>query len=412
MARSRLFRLAGSGLLVLLFGGCVSANRNALPISRDTPLGLAPTVAEADAEEETTLVARSQRPDSEAPALPVPSAAKQPAAPALPTPGSLTSSLPGIPADGKLRVSVRAWVNGQPVFDEEVTNAVLQMHGHQLRDLPEPQRSTFMAKVFNEELNQMIERELILQDAYRKLKDNPKFLEKLRAAARKHADKKLADIAKLNKSTIEQIKATMGGKEMLENFRRQQERNFIAQEYIRSRVQPYLAQVSRGDIEGYYAQHANEFRTFDKVKWQDIFIALPNHPVPGEALHIAENILERVKRGESFENCLKQDEGDSWKYRQGEGRGQLRHEIQPHELEKYLFQMKEGEVGPLVELSTGYHVFRLLKREVAGAMPFDNAMQLRITNKLRAEVADREYKRIVKELKERAIIVIERSAPK
>jgi parvulin-like peptidyl-prolyl isomerase len=164
-------------------------------------------------------------------------------------------------------------------------------------------------------------------------------------------------------------------------------------------------------IKEWYDQHPNEFRTVDKVKWQDIFIATANHGPAAQARHVAEEILERVRRGEKFDNCLQLDEGDSWSYRKGEGNGQRRGEIKPPELEPYLFGMKDGQVGSLVELSTGYHVFRLLKREVAGQLPLDDKLQLSISQKLKNEIAEREYKRIIKELKERAVIVIEKGLP-
>ncbi|HYT87908.1 MAG TPA: peptidylprolyl isomerase, partial [Gemmataceae bacterium] len=197
----------------------------------------------------------------------------------------------------------------------------------------------------------------------------------------------------------------------IDHFRRQQERTFIAQEYIRSRIQPWVQQVCPAMIKEWYDQHPNEFRTLDKVKWQDIFIATPNHGSAAAARRVAEEIVERVKRGDTFDNYLKLDEGDSWKWRQGNGNGEQRHEISPPELMPYLFAMKDGQVGPLVELSTGYHVFRLLKREVAGQKPLDDKLQTTIAAKLKNEIAEREYKRIIKELKERAVIVIEPGSP-
>jgi parvulin-like peptidyl-prolyl isomerase len=379
-------------------------------VSRDAPL----PVTAPDVELEVPRVTRSQRPEGElqvAQALPTPPAAPAASeAPALPTPNSLLGGMdPG--ASNRLMVNVRAWVNGAPIFDDDVLKGILQKYGRQLMVLPPDKRAEAQAKVFNEELNQMIERELILQDAHRKLSQNPQLLAKIKAAAQKHANKAVTDLVKRNGFELKQVKATAGGQEMIDYFKRQAEREFIAQEYIRSRIFPHLT-VDFSQLKEWYDRHANEFRTVDKVKWQDIFIANGNHGSSAEARRVAEGIIDRVRRGEPFENVLKLDEGLSYSKLHGDGMGQLRGDIQPQELAKYLFEMKEGQVGPLVELSTGFHVFRLVKRDHAGQLPFDDKVQQQITVRLKNQIAEREYRRIVKELKERSVIIIERGTPK
>ena len=76
-------------------------------------------------------------------------------------------------------------------------------------------------------------------------------------------------------------------------------------------------------------------------------------------------------------------------------------------MEAYLFRMKDGDVGPLVEMATGIHLFRLVRRDYAGLKPFDQKIQAEILNRLRGEVAGREYRRIIRELQDRSVVVIE-----
>ncbi len=409
--------LAGaSGLYVTILlagamaaaGGCGASGSAILPrqalapgvqVTQADPL-LDPAQVGGDAEQ--TRVARSQRPDADLPTPPgIPGSGT-----ALPNP-----SMTGPPEGRKL--TVRAWVNGKPIFDDEVM-AAIGRHADQFQSTSPAEHPALLTRLFNEELNQIIERELVLQDAFRKLEKNAKYLDKLKQAAAKDFEKKLKLMArrlgkeKEGATSIEQVKFIMG-RELVETMRRQEERNFIASEYVRSRIYPLMQRVNHEMIRDYYDQHRSEFRTIDKVKWQDVFVAVgPSHPTSADARRFAEGILARVQKGESFDNFLRQDEGDSWSYRKGEGNGQRRGEIKPVELEPHLFQMKDGQVGPVVELSTGVHIFRLLKRDYAGQMPFDDAVQTRVGNTLKGQIADREYKRIVKELKERAIVVIEK----
>ena len=59
-----------------------------------------------------------------------------------------------------------------------------------------------------------------------------------------------------------------------------------------------------------------------------------------------------------------------------------------------------------MELPTGFHVLRLVQREFAGLQPFDDKTQSEIRRKLTNLIADREYKRIVKELRRKATIQV------
>jgi hypothetical protein len=150
----------------------------------------------------------------------------------------------------------------------------------------------------------------------------------------------------------------------------------------------------------------------DSVKWQDLFIAKgPKHRTLADARAFGEQLVLRLRRGEDFKKLMEFDDGDS-NYRSGFGNGQRRGEIKPTELEPYLFRMHDGDVGPVVELSTGVHVFRLVKREYAGQMPFSDTVQATIRSKLKNEIADRVTKHILKELRSKAIIEYVRDTAK
>jgi hypothetical protein len=192
----------------------------------------------------------------------------------------------------------------------------------------------------------------------------------------------------------------------LESMERLERRKFFATEYLRSLIMPLINRIGRNEALDYYEKHLNEFYREDSVQWQDLFIAIgPKHPGREQAGAFANDLAERLKKGESFKNLLQFDDGNSH-YRDGEGIGKKRGQIEPPELEKFLFNLFDGDVGPVVEMSTGFHVFRLVKRQYAGQMPFDQETQKIIITKLKNEVADRETKRILDELKRRAVIEI------
>src|SRR5262249_37152890 len=137
-------------------------------------------------------------------------------------------------------------------------------------------------------------------------------------------------------------------------------------------------------------------------KWQDIFVAVgAKHPTHADARRFAESLAQRARAGEDFARLAKQfDEGTS-AFNDGLGYGQRRGEIKPPEVEPHLFALKDGQIGPVVEISTGYHIIRLVKREYAGQLPLNDKVQTQIRTRLRNEMANRMYKHLLKELRER-----------
>jgi parvulin-like peptidyl-prolyl isomerase len=182
-------------------------------------------------------------------------------------------------------------------------------------------------------------------------------------------------------------------------------------EYVRSRNFPQVERyTSHQEIVTYYHDHPSEFQAVDNVKWQDIFIDASRYRSRDEARNFADQVAARARAGDDFNQLLKFDNGDS-SYRNGEGFGQRRGEIKPIEAEPILFNLKDGEVGPIIEMPTGFHVIRLVKRQYAGLIPLDQKTQEEIRRKLQNLVADRESKRLLAELKQKATIEVEKTAP-
>jgi hypothetical protein len=324
--------------------------------------------------------------------------------PAVGTPGEPPAS------SHDSQIKVRAWVNGQPIFDDDIRQTILpdiaRLMAGGLRGAELAKKE---AEIYNLVLEQFIERELLYQEAIHKLQlaGNDKMIKKLNEIAKQEFTKQirlLEERSKLSHEAFLDLLAKQGT--TLESMERLERRKFFATEYLRSLIFPLIQRVGRNEAKDYYDQHMNEFYRPDSVHWQDLFIAVgPKHPTREQAGTFANELAERLKKGEDFKNLLQFDDGNSH-YRDGEGIGKKHGQIEPPELEKYLFNLFDGDVGPVVELSTGFHVFRVIKREYAGQMAFNQETQKIIINKLKNEIADRETKRIIDDLKRRAVIEI------
>ncbi|MCS6852325.1 MAG: peptidyl-prolyl cis-trans isomerase [Gemmataceae bacterium] len=376
----------------------------------------------------TIAVGCTARPALVSAAPPTAGRPTEPPAAAPPTPASprptvgstLDSGIHQVrgPADAQTVVRIRAQVNGQPILDEEVRQAAYHYLAETLH-LPEPRRSEVQKEILRRELERIIEREVILSDAFAKLeKIKPQYLEKLKEAAAKEFEKTVRSMKAraaqqgINIETDEDFKAVLRLQGLtLEGVRRQIERSFMAMEYMRSRIFPIIERIGHEQIRQYYEEHPGEFQVEDRVVWQHIFVDASRHPSRAAARSLAEQLAARAQKGEDFAALAAQYDDGLAKYNNGQGIGQRRGEIKPPEAEPILFQLADGQVGPIIELPSGFHVIRLVQRDVAGLRPLDEKTQAEIRKKLQGLIADREYKRIVNELKRKATIEISSADP-
>lgn len=331
-------------------------------------------------------------------------------------PATFLDTQPERPDDlAAARRAARIWatVNGKPILEDEVRQAC-HYYLIEIRKLPEPLRSAKEKEILRQERDRLIEQELLLQEAQERLsKAGKQYLDKLKEAAGKQFDRQLrAYKTHYNLKTDEELKAFLREQGMsLEGIRRQKEREFIATEYLRFRVGPAIDSVTPAEVLEYYRQHPEEFQAVDRVEWQDIFIDVSKHPSREAARQLAEELAARARAGEDFAALAEQYDNGYSRTLKGAGAGQLRGQISPPEVEPYLFEMRDGDVGPIVELPTGFHVIRLVKRERAGRKPFDEKIQSQIRNQLRTEAVNRKTREILNRLKAQATIEIPASVP-
>ncbi len=295
---------------------------------------------------------------------------------------------------------VVATVNGQAILEEEVRLAIIQ--GGSGDGPPGADRRKLA-------IDTLVDRELVVQDCTTRLSKNPqaqKFLDKMKELSSKEFERYIKQIKDKNQvESEEEFERTLEAQGVpIDLMRRQSERNFIAMNYLQQRVMPALDRIGRAELQEYYNSHPDDFRVYDSVRWRHMFLARARFATPEEAMRAAEALAARVRAGEDFaELSRKNCHGDS-ALRGGEGIGRQRGEIKPPELEAMLFKMRPGEVAPVVELRTGYHIAQLVDREFEGKKPFDEKIQKQIRARLREEIAQREMKAVVTDLKRVSVV--------
>jgi parvulin-like peptidyl-prolyl isomerase len=318
-------------------------------------------------------------------------------------PAAQAQSIAPAPAPDPLRggravVTVRALVYGVPIFDDEVMEAAMsQLAGTRATEED-------FKKVKAAVLEQLIERELLVREATHKLQMAKKqdVLAKVQEEADEQFQLRVKKLRARFKSDEEFSAFLKAQGTSLEEQKRIQRRITIAQEYLRSNVMSKLERCcGRQEVYDYYRNHPEEFQRVDSVQWQDVFIDASQYPTRQAAYRTAEDLAARAKAGGSddFVRLCEQYDNGLAKTKKGAGIGSRREDVSPPEAAAVLFEMRDGDVGPIVTVPAGFHVIRLVKRTQAGMAPFDQEVQKAIKEKLRNEAYVRESKHFLDELK-------------
>jgi parvulin-like peptidyl-prolyl isomerase len=342
-----------------------------------------------------------------APANPMPAVKPQQSQDVIPA--SALSLPPTTAVDGQVAVRIVAYVNRNPIYEHEVLDGI-GAHLSELESLAEPERTERLKKLEALELDRIIEREVIYDEAVTRIKKlKPKVMEELQKDAKRDFEKRLRDFKKLyNLQTDEQLKQFFAsGGVSLESMRRQMERQFVAQEYMRNLIYPDLQRIPQAELREYYDKHADEFQEKERVKWQDIFLDRNKFPNEQAARQFADRILARLRSGEDFSKVSKELTQQGVNLSLSEtGVGELPGEIKPAEVEQAIFRMNAKEVGGPIEMPGGYHILRVSEHVHAGRKPYDAKLQADILAKLQNTMADRVYKKLLEEMKSKAIIQV------
>jgi parvulin-like peptidyl-prolyl isomerase len=316
------------------------------------------------------------------------------------------TSLDSAPTPGRTVASVRALVNGVPIMDDEVMEAAVT----QLAAIHPSSEAEFQAEVKKIKavvLEQLIDREVLVQDARHKLQMAKR--DEVLKQVEKEADEQFQlRIKKLRASfkSDEEFNAFLKARgTSLEEQKRINRRIVLAQQYLQSNVMHHVEhRCGHQEVYDYYKAHPEEFQRSDSVQWQDIFIDAAQYPNRQEANRLAEDLAARARSGgaDEFVKLCEQYDNGLAKTKKGAGLGTRREDITPPEAAAVLFELRDGDVGPIVTVPAGFHVIRLVKRTHAGVAPFNEETQKAIKDKLRNEAFVLESKRFVDELKKSA----------
>ena len=370
----------------------------------------------------SSILSRSQSPDSPvAPVAPVVlPTATVPTPAVVPVTATIqTETQPTIVAAGAVRadqavsqINVVAMIGSDVVI---TSDEVWQMVRQRVAGMPPDQQLTAEQqkakerKIFEEELLNLIKRELILADFLAKIKKNkPQVLDELKDESARIASLKFRDFKIQNKITSEERLAEalqMQGMSY-KVLQRQLERNAMLGLYMSTFLKDKGKGISVIEVQRYYDENPTDFKTEDSLKWLDLFVSYSRFNTPAEAQQQAAKLLKQLQSGADFVALVKEHgHGDS-KLRAGEGTGNKPGEIQPAELAPTVLALKAGQLSGIIPTENGLHIVKVTEREIAGVRPFDEKVQGFIRQKLMGQIQDQERDKLIEELWRRTTVKI------
>lgn len=269
------------------------------------------------------------------------------------------------PAQGRVVERIIAVVNDEILLLSELEDRLRPLIP-QLQQIPDAvAREQKYQELRRQMLGMMVDEELIRQEAAKLKLD----------VSEKDLELAIADVMRKNNLTRPQLEEALRqeGKSIAsyksQILRPQILRLRVLNVQVRSRVS-----VSDEEVRAYYQKNLRALGVGHKVRARHIFFALPKGAGPKEKeakRRAALALLEKIRKGASFEELAKEHSDDPVTKEDGGDLGYFERGSLPTAIEDVVFAMKKGEVrGPLLA-ERGYHLIKVEEIKESAARSID-----------------------------------------
>ncbi len=289
------------------------------------------------------------------------------------------------------------------VNDEPITQSELDLYLRPVyKELKQQYREEELAKEFDairlKLLNQMIEDRLVFQEA------------KARniTVEESEVDEMIAEFKKRFPSEEEFEKARLGEgfslNELRENYKRQLTIRKLHDMEIRARVV-----ISPLEIETYYRDHLPELSEKQSVKLSSITVKKSDEAqmkglADEDAKKRVETIEKQLQEGQDFGKLAHRFSEDT-RAKESGSLGWMKRGEMLSSIEGVLFELKPGEVSPVLETASAYHIFKVEEKKGSRTPSLDEVRE-KIHEILFRQKAQERFNEWMSELKGRAYITI------
>ncbi|MFQ5862503.1 MAG: peptidylprolyl isomerase [Candidatus Brocadiales bacterium] len=254
-------------------------------------------------------------------------------------------------------------------------------------------------QILEEVLNELVDRQLMVQKAHTLIDENPYVLEDIEKDLDSFLKDAVEEVGSLSKFYEIALKEGINPTEKKTELRDDLMVERLLNEFVYNKIN-----ISPKDIREYYQAHRNEFAQERSVKIRQLILKFSSYPSKKEARKKAEEIRDRAIKGENFEALAKEfsegpraSEGSLWDFDEVLSmKGIIR---------KAALGLEKGQVSDIIQTATGLHILKAEDVRPASEPDFET-LQEQIKDILFKQEAAKKKRAYVRELKKSAVIKV------
>lgn len=196
-----------------------------------------------------------------------------------------------------------------------------------------------------------------------------------------------------------------------EDFKQNMRNQIITQKVIGSEVGRHMS-VTKEEEEKFYEEHKNELRRDEQIRLSEILIApkAENDATADDPQQIAaaqakaEELLEQIRKGASFEDIAKKNSSGPSAANGGD-LGYFKRGALAKELEEKTFAMKPGDVSDVIRVRQGFVILKVAEHQAEGIPPLKD-VEPRVQDAIYMQKLQPALRAYLKKLREEAYIDI------
>lgn len=296
------------------------------------------------------------------------------------------------------RATLLARVGSEVILAGELLGAANEILEEMKDRIPPGEEERYKQMIMKQLLRRRLEAKLIYQDAARSIP--PEALNRFREELGKEFEerevpRRLKSLGLNSRQQLEQQLQALGSS--LEQEKTAFIESVIARQWLQQQRGEKPKQVTAVDPEElleYYRTHLAEFERPGRVLWEQLMIRKRPDRSDARSRDLLAVLGNRVLSGEPFEDVARNGSEGPTAAQGGIREWTVQGSLRSHVLEEALFRLPVGQLSPILEDESGFHIVRVRRREDARRIPFEEA-QPEIRVKLQEQ---REKEKIVEYL--------------
>lgn len=293
------------------------------------------------------------------------------------------------------RATLLARVGSDVILAGELLGAANEILDEMKDRIPPGEEERYKQTIIKQLLRRRLEAKLIYQDAARSIP--PEALQRFRDELGKEFEereipRRLKSLGLSSRQQLESQLQSLGSS--LEQEKIAFIESVIARQWLqqqRGEKPKNVTAVDPEELLAYYRAHLAEFERPGKVLWEQLTIRKRPDRTDAQSRGLLAALGNRVLSGESFADVARSGSEGPTAAQGGVREWTVRGSLRSRVLDEALFQLPVGQLSPILEDEGGFHIVRVLQREEARRVPFEEA-QPAIREKLQEQ---REKEKVV-----------------